>query len=246
MATFQSTPSAREGDPKNIVYAPVHNVSIHAFREGRRHGAVRHVGEGRHVSIHAFREGRRRESGLNRLECVRVSIHAFREGRRHEITKVLQNKNQFQSTPSAREGDLKTMRLNGSSSLFQSTPSAREGDLPVLSLPFAVFCVSIHAFREGRRPEYAFNEDIGRKRFQSTPSAREGDRFIIRFAIFRLVSIHAFREGRRQFEFANLNLSAGFQSTPSAREGDLVEEGAHQLSNGFQSTPSAREGDLRM
>ena len=172
------------------------------------------------VSIHAFREGRRRQCPCDnrhrksfnprlprgKATCPQVdvaekpivSIHAFREGRRQHRTLLWCDKQRFQSTPSAREGDpLSTpstsrsgrfnprlprgkatqSRLNITARLsFQSTPSAREGDL----------CE--------RSQWYGFAQ------FQSTPSAREGDLWRATVA----------------------SLGAAFQSTPSAREGDTA------------------------
>ena len=148
-------------------------VSIHAFREGRRHSMISFLfmycafqstpsaREGdaptlslmpvATVSIHAFREGRRLPSPKRQSTGAEVSIHAFREGRRLcGIT----------------ESELEEM---------VSIHAFREGRRPNrCSVQPAPTAVSIHAFREGRRPYI----DLARswiELFQSTPSAREGD-----------------------------------------------------------------------
>ena len=148
-----------------------------------------------------------------------VSIHAFREGRRPRMPTATFMRRGF--NPRLPRGKAtKTMRLSGFSSSFQSTPSAREGDEHNF-FSVHVLRVSIHAFREGRRPffralgalERGFNPrlprgkatprvtaSIMRRMFQSTPSAREGD-------------------GTAEYAF---NEDIGFQSTPSAREGDRL------------------------
>ena len=125
---FQSTPSAREGDSQLAINLQYANVSIHAFREGRRLARFQPVSVSAEVSIHAFREGRR-------------------PGRCQKMKK-------------GRE--------------FQSTPSAREGDAFLCAQCAELYGVSIHAFREGRR--HGNGNDIREVcGFQSTPSAREGD-----------------------------------------------------------------------
>ncbi len=170
-------------------------VSIHAFREGRRRGEIMAEGSSPvFQSTPSAREGDRLD--LLRQRDLPVSIHAFREGRRpcSPFRRVCFD--QFQSTPSAREGDVSVFVAQLDLVTFQSTPSAREGDpgsprrkmfarcfnprLPrgkataghVLQLVPAF--VSIHAFREGRRP-LPRAVDGGAAQFQSTPSAREGD-----------------------------------------------------------------------
>ena len=176
-----------------------------------------------------------------------VSIHAFREGRRHFDLPSSDFPTVFQSTPSAREGDDIARAGIEIFYVFQSTPSAREGDATSRAVR-AVFGVSIHAFREGRRryrpvrPLVAarFNPRLPRgkatslgagKLLQSMVSIhafREGRRR----ASFRAgeyffdVSIHAFREGRRLAVYWDVWQFSGFQSTPSAREGDYPRTGA--------------------
>ena len=103
----------------------------------------------------------------------------------------------FQSTPSAREGDLFRSRARYWS--YVSIHAFREGRrLSVRNTKPRWRKVSIHAFREGRRPDGSFGRVYGRS-FQSTPSAREGDATICKLCLSIPV----------------------FQSTPSAREGDV-------------------------
>ncbi len=104
---FQSTPSAREGDRRaRVTDARSADVSIHAFREGRRP----------------------RPSGAEPVAPA-VSIHAFREGRRPALLRCPHRAMLFQSTPSAREGDMPGHWPDcWQGRRFQSTPSAREGD----------------------------------------------------------------------------------------------------------------------
>ena len=104
--------------------------------------------------------------------------------------------------------------------MFQSTPSAREGDVGTVITP-SVWSVSIHAFREGRRPD-SIRHRLPLRQFQSTPSAREGDSQIPHKSHLVRVSIHAFREGRRRTSGNGHTGNTGFQSTPSAREGDVA------------------------
>ena len=193
MLAFQSTPSAREGDAGGsyIIAKPL--VSIHAFREGRRRPIVSpREAEWRFQSTPSAREGdvcwswtcgstRRFNPRLPRGKATR------RATAQRSCTK-------FQSTPSAREGDGRVYAFVFGRRTFQSTPSAREGDIGASSL---LVCqgVSIHAFREGRRPALL------------PVVAQVG------------VSIHAFREGRRLIAWHCAH-PWGFQSTPSAREGD--------------------------
>ena len=215
------------------------SVSIHAFREGRRLDETLRVGGAGEVSIHAFREGRRHDQADDQQSARHVSIHAFREGRRHYCGslacashsfnprlprgKATQEqsatvaRSEFQSTPSAREGDALTIRVTSTELTFQSTPSARESDLPSRpALPPGG--VSIHAFREGRRPRHGcaacrttcFNPRLPRGK--ATPTGA-------RWRSKSVVSIHAFREGRRQSDGSSNGRGQEFQSTPSAREG---------------------------
>ena len=147
---------------------------------------------------------------------------------------------------------------------FQSTPSAREGDIIVLfplanpegfnpRLPRGKATrqlrlvqvnnrVSIHAFREGRRlPD--FTKDSRLEGFQSTPSAREGDFPSEIVADVARVSIHAFREGRRRGILRESRDAYGFN--PRLPRGKATNEKCLViLNNQFQSTPSAREGDF--
>ena len=159
----------------------------------------------------------------------------------------------FQSTPSAREGDAEYFSSRAMRQ-FQSTPSAREGDISAyISLPHSscfnprlprgkatthklpsipINPVSIHAFREGRRP-HAFLANCVSSRFQSTPSAREGDVEAEIVTYVTYVSIHAFREGRRRRRTEPKMQFFLFQSTPSAREGDKREGDVEVYGVGF-------------
>ena len=147
------------------------------------------------VSIHAFREGRRRTVRKLSTDVAAVSIHAFREGRRRTSTAPCCRSARFQSTPSAREGDTVFHGRDGTTTSFN--PRLPRGKATGAdSGIYAYLCVSIHAFREGRR---------------LTREHRERG---------MMVSIHAFREGRRPSTVYYRYLSLPFQSTPSAREGD--------------------------
>ena len=80
--TFQSTPSAREGDSMETAdVGEEEEVSIHAFREGRRPSSRL-----RRQLTHTFQSTPSAREGdlLQSMETtdVGVSIHAFREGRR--------------------------------------------------------------------------------------------------------------------------------------------------------------------
>ena len=150
---FQSTPSAREGDPTETPYALPVRVSIHAFREGRRHYRRRWISD-----------------------ITRVSIHAFREGRRLHTIVVPSHTRQFQSTPSAREGDASSSEPI-TYKKFQSTPSAREGDQP---LPRDTKLQSRFNPRLPRgKATIDWSQCNVAGSFQSTPSAREGDKEVI-------------------------------------------------------------------
>ena len=104
----------------------------------------------------------------------------------------------FQSTPSAREGDLLLVPSGDSVARFNPRLPRGKATPPVEPcVPCPV--VSIHAFREGRRrfPVLVYCSPFV---FQSTPSAREGDRPIQ----------------------SHCRCHMKFQSTPSAREGDAA------------------------
>ena len=149
-----------------------------------------------------------------------VSIHAFREGRRRDIFRLCISISRFQSTPSAREGDLDDDVLKQLYAV--SIHAFREGRRPVhVNYRRLGDKVSIHAFREGRRP-LPVRPNSSVCTFQSTPSAREGDNIFFSYAPVHSVSIHAFREGRRLMNTMMTITMMTFQSTPSAREGDLV------------------------
>ena len=217
------------------------------------------------VSIHAFREGRRLSPLVARFVFLVVSIHAFREGRRLLRQRVISALLEFQSTPSAREGDAEDAAQYASEIGFNPR-------LPRGKATLSLF--------QDRQHFPSFNPRLPRGKatcativelalcfvFQSTPSAREGDvaqfsqtsgqpvsihafregrrRNIPKLKIFTsAVSIHAFREGRRPARASSTFGACGFQSTPSAREGDLASVTGHTLHRLFQSTPSAREGD---
>ena len=102
-----------------------------------------------------------------------VSIHAFREGRRRFASCLGNCLTKFQSTPSAREGDELDFWFTWRDHSFNPRlprGKATQGQSQVQSAG----SVSIHAFREGRRPSTSpcfFTLPS----FQSTPSAREGD-----------------------------------------------------------------------
>ena len=103
-----------------------------------------------YVSIHAFREGRRRHT----MVAIALSTGfnpRLPRGKATQVSIFLRQGGQFQSTPSAREGDSSPGSVYQRSSSFQSTPSAREGDCHLQ------MCL------------------LGHPKFQSTPSAREGD-----------------------------------------------------------------------
>ena len=150
MATilFQSTPSAREGDPKPKrcsrsmrSFNPrlprgkatddelIYDSGIYRFnpRLPRGKATQTHSSQSQSfvVSIHAFREGRRRSVHNTISSPLPVSIHAFREGRRRNRC---------------------TCR-------------------------HAQVAVSIHAFREGRRPLW---RRIYRKRHSFNPRLPRG------------------------------------------------------------------------
>jgi len=100
---------------------------------------------------------------------MNVSIHASRTGGDYQADYQRRHREEFQSTPPAREAtdaadEIRT--ING----FQSTPPAREAtDIPiVLTLQDDV---SIHASRTGG--DRSFARDTGCGWFQSTPPARE-------------------------------------------------------------------------
>ena len=262
---FQSTPSAREGDTIRRDNDSINVVSIHAFREGRRH----YTNCERYTPCRFNPRLPRGKATLSFFMKVRrsiVSIHAFREGRR--LAKVLRTMEAllFQSTPSAREGDANgTFEAVGQKGFnprlprgkatdekgerwedieFQSTPSAREGDLTRTHTHRVSAEVSIHAFREGRRHFPTF-DGLQLTVFQSTPSAREGD--LTRTHTHRVsaeVSIHAFREGRRPWPLAYTQRNF-FVSIHAFREGRRHCSRCKTMTTmRFQSTPSAREGDV--
>ena len=169
---FQSTPSAREGDLREVIYSYGFGSFNPRLPRGKATGTV------------VYRSRRRT-----------VSIHAFREGRRHVMRSGLDVFYVFQSTPSAREGDSSTNpddsvgkcfnpRLPRGKATrfarefwftwrFQSTPSAREGDAYVLAQSS-----QRHGFNPRLpRGKATYNSSSSNvpKQFQSTPSAREGD-----------------------------------------------------------------------
>ena len=79
-----------------------------------------------------------------------VSIHAFREGRRPSRTPTPSPTPSFQSTPSAREGDLLWRRIRRKRHSFN--PRLPRGKATACSdKRSGIVFVSIHAFREGRR-----------------------------------------------------------------------------------------------
>ena len=133
-----------------------------------------YVGLSSRVSIHAFREGRRRSLRSLELRKERFNPRLPR-GKATIRTTTGRWTTKFQSTPSAREGDRVAVDGGVSERMFQSTPSAREGDSVRPLRRVASSHVSIHAFREGRRPRAKLALSPFPV-FQSTPSAREGDR----------------------------------------------------------------------
>ncbi len=145
---FQSTPSAREGDPQSLGHqSATGEVSIHAFREGRRRDLC---------TIHYLRY--RFNPRLPRGKATVNDEHGWR------IDK-------FQSTPSAREGD--QMLLLSADVRFQSTPSAREGDEVSICSP--IMCPGFNPRLPRGKATYGCMMGTPGTKFQSTPSAREGD-----------------------------------------------------------------------
>ena len=216
--TFQSTPSAREGDtafPTPFLIAGSFNPRL---PRGKATIVPRLAGTTSEVSIHAFREGRRRDTTAHQ----------------HVLA-------MFQSTPSAREGDVYAALLFPPSSRFN--PRLPRGKATCTgSLSRTGTDVSIHAFREGRRLVRA-RGTIVTGQFQSTPSAREGDYIPRILDDVTNVSIHAFREGRRP---AGTSDSSGLYRcfNPRLPRGKATEEEETEAIEAlFQSTPSAREGD---
>ena len=194
---FQSTPSAREGDQ------PAQRFSRRAGRFNPRlpRGKATLILALFCSKIASFNprlpRGKATPPVPNIPDRFTVSIHAFREGRRRQ-----------------RKQDMQLMPL------FQSTPSAREGDVPI-ARQFPPSGVSIHAFREGRRlvPATLIIVADG-----FNPRLPRGKATIQRYQQRRQqpVSIHAFREGRRPSVAPHKSQTPQFQSTPSAREGDCI------------------------
>ena len=193
------------------------------------------------VSIHAFREGRR-----HRPEAEQQQAQAFqstpsaREGD-WICCIIVRTHNGF--NPRLPRGKATTFRAVGLRLTCRFNPRLPRGKATTCGFDVEYRAgVSIHAFREGRRLDIVaqgtqvpgFNPRLPRgkatkapcrlallEEFQSTPSAREGDRFLfvlinlpVRFnprlprgkatlrhvvlKAYARVSIHAFREGRRQ------------------------------------------------
>ena len=133
------------------------------------------------VSIHAFREGRRRFfAGLWRSPGLFQSTPSAREGDRAGTANCSPCR-QFQSTPSAREGD--KAHFSPPFGKKVSIHAFREGRRRGVKCWLRNSrTVSIHAFREGRRLQ-SIPFPPAAHAFQSTPSAREGDRRIYAITI---------------------------------------------------------------
>ena len=114
----------------HVGYAVTYTVSIHAFREGRRQYSSSPI----HVvslfqSTPSAREGDESREVGGRVGGV--SIHAFREGRRRTSTRILDTSSRF--NPRLPRGKATRQNVLMSSRVtFQSTPSAREGDVPAI------------------------------------------------------------------------------------------------------------------
>ena len=166
---FQSTPSAREGDHTAILTSvPVTKVSIHAFREGRRPLRLLFL-----PLLYQFQSTpSAREGDLTRLlistfwRCFNPRIP------RGTATFFALVGAQYESG-SARDADRPYRSLFSNSGCFN--PRLPRGKATRESLRKSPkFIVSIHAFREGRRPMLTGTGTTAAT-FQSTPSAREGD-----------------------------------------------------------------------
>ena len=150
-------------------------------------------------------------------------------------------KKKFQSTPSAREGDIISSSIYTPITRFNPrlprgkatcggqqwqhwerrfNPRLPRGKATRPVSPNSSVCMfqSTPSAREGDKVHEGWGD--ARPQFQSTPSAREGDMFRVLATGRERVSIHAFREGRRLIVHTHLTIVGVFQSTPSAREGD--------------------------
>ena len=191
---FQSTPSAREGDWIARGKA-TQGVSIHAFREGRRQ-----FGHYQRRTDRSFNPRLPRGKATSLMREVRrveeVSIHAFREGRRPGECFSLLRMLAFQSTPSAREGDVPVSIFAPTVSRGFNPRLPRGKATAGLWLFPALRSVSIHAFREGRRPPFTLIIVVSASFNPRLPRGKATRRVSFR-SLRSLVSIHAFREGRR-------------------------------------------------
>ena len=239
--SFQSTPSAREGDvarkylqltrqrfnprlPRgkatHLVFQRCHvpNVSIHAFREGRRLVSLRRIViPFLFQSTPSAREGDLIDGDVARVIRA-VSIHAFREGRRLSVYAALSSP--FCFNPRLPRGKATVPMSQDFVNSMCFNPRLPRGKATYFATGYVPgSLVSIHAFREGRRLTYA---DLARS---------------------WMVSIHAFREGRRPSEYAFNDKIGSFN--PRLPRGKATDNNPHGLPRRqFQSTPSAREGDI--
>jgi len=130
-----------------------HAVSIHAPREGERHVGLAHP-----LPVNAFQSTLPARGSDDvqpaRAACTdNVSIHAPREGERRHSKARPPRLPRFQSTLPARGSDKRGMKDGRNYRPFQSTLPARGSDLADLYSVFPARTVSIHAPREGERPE---------------------------------------------------------------------------------------------
>ena len=193
-AGFQSTPSAREGDPTHpcfVVWATFQSTPS--------------AREGDYCSL-----------------PLRLFVSSFNprlpRGKATAGVSPSPGLRSFQSTPSAREGDSRGIFLCLRRGSFNPRlPRGKATDCSVCHSNRAN--VSIHAFREGRRPSQPKSLQMSHV-FQSTPSAREGDPTVFRGRDF----LHGFNprlpRGKATSDICQSESSQPFQSTPSAREGD--------------------------
>ena len=195
------------------------------------------------VSIHAFREGRRQEATKIAVFFA-VSIHAFREGRRQPVYQILRQINEFQSTPSAREGDDCPFRKVRHVPGFQSTPSAREGDYVYYANTDGYIVSFNPRLPRGKATvttivrlgtQHRFNPRLPRGKATASSASASAD---------GLVSIHAFREGRRQ-PLELFFLSGTRVSIHAFREGRRLVKGRCVVVHDGVSIHAFREGRRR-
>ena len=170
------------------------DVSIHAFREGRRL-TPSETAQGSASFNPRLPRGKATQTADKNCEKPAVSIHAFREGRRHAYSPPSPPRHAFQSTPSAREGD-NDGNCDDNHGICFNPRLPRGKATPIRQHIGYAMSVSIHAFREGRR---LFTPVRGERDNCFNPRLPRGKatwHLLTQFA-FVAVSIHAFREGRR-------------------------------------------------